>query len=63
MRPGARNRNTRERYGVMKKLFWYVIDSPFSRFTEAVRSLKVAVDLNGAIKENKVIGHHLVTSE
>lgn len=38
------------------KLFWYVVDSPFSRFTEAVRSLKVAVDLNGAVKENKVIG-------
>lgn len=37
-------------------LFWYVVDSPFSRFTEAVRSLKVAVDLNGVIKDNKVIG-------
>jgi succinoglycan biosynthesis transport protein ExoP len=39
-----------------EKLFWYVVDSPFSRFTEAVRSLKVAVDLSGAVKENKVIG-------
>jgi succinoglycan biosynthesis transport protein ExoP len=38
------------------KLHWYVVDSPFSRFTEAVRSLKVAVDLNGTLKENKVIG-------
>jgi succinoglycan biosynthesis transport protein ExoP len=38
------------------KLLWYVVDSPFSRFTEAVRSLKVAVDLNGTLKENKVIG-------
>jgi polysaccharide biosynthesis transport protein len=38
------------------KLFWYVVDSPFSRFTEAIRSLKVAVDLNGAVKENKIIG-------
>lgn len=37
-------------------LLWHVIDSPFSRFTEAVRSLKVAVDLNGVVKENKVIG-------
>jgi len=39
-----------------EKLFWYVVDSPFSRFTEAVRSLKVAVDLNGVVKENKIIG-------
>lgn len=39
-----------------EKLFWYVVDSPFSRFTEAVRSLKVAVDLNATVKENKVIG-------
>ena len=37
-------------------LLWYVVDSPFSRFTEAVRSIKVAVDLNGAVKENKIIG-------
>lgn len=39
-----------------EKLFWYVIDSPFSRFTEAVRSMKLAADLNGAVKDNKVIG-------
>jgi succinoglycan biosynthesis transport protein ExoP len=39
-----------------EKLFWYVVESPFSRFTEAIRSLKVAVDLNGVVKENKIIG-------
>jgi polysaccharide biosynthesis transport protein len=39
-----------------EKLLWYVVDSPFSRFTEAVRSLKVAADLNGTLKENRVIG-------
>ena len=38
-----------------EKLFWHVVDSPFSRFAEAVRSLKVAVDLSGA-KECKIIG-------
>jgi len=37
------------------KLFWCVVDSPFSRFTEAVRSIKVATDVNGMLKENKVI--------
>ena len=35
---------------------WYVVDLPFSRFTEAVRSIKVAADLNGTLKGNKVIG-------
>jgi succinoglycan biosynthesis transport protein ExoP len=39
-----------------EKLLWHVVDSPFSRFTEAVRSLKVAVDLNGIVKESKIIG-------
>jgi succinoglycan biosynthesis transport protein ExoP len=37
-------------------LFQYVIDSPFSRFTEALRSIKVAIDLNNVGKANKVIG-------
>ncbi len=37
-------------------MLWYVVDSPFSRFTEAIRSIKVAVDLNSAVKESKIIG-------
>ncbi|MBI1203479.1 MAG: polysaccharide biosynthesis tyrosine autokinase [Rhodopseudomonas sp.] len=39
-----------------EKLFWHVVDAPFSRFTEAVRSLKVAIDLNGVVKESRIIG-------
>jgi succinoglycan biosynthesis transport protein ExoP len=39
-----------------ENLLWHVVESPFSRFTEAVRSIKVAVDLNGVVKENKVVG-------
>lgn len=38
------------------RMLSYVIESPFSRFTEAIRSLKVAVDLNGVLKDNKVVG-------
>jgi succinoglycan biosynthesis transport protein ExoP len=38
------------------KLFWHVVDQPFSRFTEAIRSLKVAADLNGVAKVNKILG-------
>lgn len=38
------------------RMLSYVVDSPFSRFTESIRSLKVAVDLNGVLKENKIIG-------
>lgn len=37
-------------------LLQYVVDSPFSRFTEGLRSLKVVMDLNGVLKSNKVIG-------
>lgn len=35
---------------------WAVTDSPFSVFTEAIRSIKLAVDLNGLVKTNRVIG-------
>jgi succinoglycan biosynthesis transport protein ExoP len=34
----------------------YVIDSPLSRFAEAVSALKVAADLNGIVQKNKTIG-------
>jgi succinoglycan biosynthesis transport protein ExoP len=34
----------------------HVVDQPFSRFAEAIRSLKVAADVNGVIKSNAVIG-------
>ncbi|MDQ2082042.1 polysaccharide biosynthesis tyrosine autokinase [Xanthobacteraceae bacterium Astr-EGSB] len=37
-------------------LMAHVVAEPFSRFAEAVRSLKVAADVNGAIKANAVIG-------
>jgi polysaccharide biosynthesis transport protein len=35
---------------------WTVVDAPFSRFTEAIRAIKLAVDLNGMVKANRVIG-------
>ncbi|MCA1550704.1 polysaccharide biosynthesis tyrosine autokinase [Bradyrhizobium sp. BRP19] len=36
-------------------LLRYVVDNPLSRFAEAVRSLKVAVDLNAIVRENRVL--------
>lgn len=37
-------------------LFWHVIDGPFTRFAESVRSIKVAADVAGAGKTSKSIG-------
>jgi succinoglycan biosynthesis transport protein ExoP len=37
-------------------LLRYVIDAPFSRYAEAIRSVKIAADLSGALKSHKVIG-------
>lgn len=37
------------------ELLRYVVDHPLSRFAEAVRSLKVAVDLNSIVRENRVL--------
>src|SRR5262249_21274279 len=34
----------------------YAIESPFSRFTESIRHIKLAVDLAGVVKTNKIIG-------
>ncbi|MCK1317393.1 MULTISPECIES: polysaccharide biosynthesis tyrosine autokinase [unclassified Bradyrhizobium] len=36
-------------------LLRYVVQNPLSRFAEAVRSLKVAVDLNSIVRENRVL--------
>ncbi|MET3339148.1 MULTISPECIES: polysaccharide biosynthesis tyrosine autokinase [Bradyrhizobium] len=36
-------------------LLRYVIENPLSRFSEAIRSLKVAVDLNSIVRENRVL--------
>src|SRR5262245_52458298 len=38
-------------------IYWAVLNSPFSRFAEAMRSIKLAVDLNsGFVNSRKVIG-------
>jgi succinoglycan biosynthesis transport protein ExoP len=37
-------------------VLWHVIDSPFSRFTESIRAIKISGDLFGVSKSNKVIG-------
>src|SRR6516162_1371600 len=38
-------------------IYWAVLNSPFSRFAEAMRSIKLAVDLNsGFVNSKKVIG-------
>ncbi|QPF87110.1 polysaccharide biosynthesis tyrosine autokinase [Bradyrhizobium genosp. L] len=36
-------------------LLRYVVNNPLSRFSEAIRSLKVAVDLNSIVRENRVL--------
>jgi polysaccharide biosynthesis transport protein len=37
-------------------LLWTVVDSPFSRFAEAIRGIKVAADLSKVVRANNVIG-------
>ncbi|PJG55624.1 exopolysaccharide biosynthesis protein [Bradyrhizobium forestalis] len=36
-------------------LLRYIVNNPLSRFSEAVRSVKVAVDLNSIVRENRVL--------
>ena len=35
---------------------WTTIDAPFSRYTEAIRAIKLANDLNVTVKNNRVVG-------
>ena len=44
------------RIGRSDNLMHYVVDQPFSQFTELLRSLKVMADLNSVVEANKVIG-------
>ncbi|TPQ30226.1 exopolysaccharide biosynthesis protein [Bradyrhizobium guangdongense] len=36
-------------------LAWSIVDSPFSRFAESIRSIKVAIDLQRVVKPTKII--------
>jgi polysaccharide biosynthesis transport protein len=38
-----------------QSVLWHVVDSPFSRFTESIRAIKISGDLFGVSKSNKVI--------
>jgi capsular exopolysaccharide synthesis family protein len=38
-----------------ENVLWTTVDSPFSRYTESLRVLKVAVDLREIVRSNKVI--------
>ena len=39
-----------------KDFLRHVIEAPFSRYADAIRSIKVAVDLSGTLRAHKVIG-------
>jgi succinoglycan biosynthesis transport protein ExoP len=36
--------------------FWIVLDTPFSRYAEEVRAIKLAIDVNRGAESNKVVG-------
>lgn len=50
--PSKAERTLVHKHDLMK----FVVDSPFSQFSEGLRSLKLAMDLNGMLKPNRVIG-------
>jgi succinoglycan biosynthesis transport protein ExoP len=39
-----------------RSVLWTVVHSPFSHFTESIRAIKLAADLNGVVKSNKAVG-------
>jgi succinoglycan biosynthesis transport protein ExoP len=53
---GKSKRAPRRSIATDKSLQWTMVESPFSRFSEAIRGIKVAADVNNATKANKVIG-------
>jgi succinoglycan biosynthesis transport protein ExoP len=62
-KPAAQKANPSEAVGADRRLVFgqerylrHVVDEPLSSFAEAFRSIKVAADISGAIKVNKVVG-------
>lgn len=53
--PSLTSKLGRKKSNPESDLLRYVVDNPLSRFSEAVRSLKVAVDLNSIVRENRVL--------
>ena len=45
-----------KRLSVSPSMWRYVIEQPFSQFTEALRAVKVAADLRNVVEPNKIIG-------
>lgn len=41
---------------VPRDMLRQVMDAPFSRYAEAIRSIKIAADVNGALKAHRIIG-------
>ena len=38
------------------RMFWRSVDAPFTRFTETIRGIKVAIDLSNGVRSSEVIG-------
>jgi len=51
-----RNKSAKELSPDVQGLFRQVINDPLSSFAEGFRAIKVAADISGSIKQNKVIG-------
>jgi succinoglycan biosynthesis transport protein ExoP len=57
--PAGRKSSASSRQRIIQRhpnALWTVVDAPLSRFTEAIRSIKLANDLSGVMKSNRVIG-------
>ncbi|KYG21673.1 exopolysaccharide biosynthesis protein [Bradyrhizobium sp. AT1] len=53
--PALDRKSPRKKGNPQPDLLRYVVENPLSRFSEAIRSLKVAVDLNSIVRENRVL--------
>jgi polysaccharide biosynthesis transport protein len=60
--PECDSREERESYGNLtlargnRDFLRHVVEAPFSQYAEAIKLLKIAADLSGALKSHKVIG-------
>jgi succinoglycan biosynthesis transport protein ExoP len=56
VRPSATSQTTAGAVTPVNSVMRHVVEHPFSRFAEALRSIKVAADINGMVRRNNVIG-------
>ena len=63
LKTGKSKRAPRRSIASDRSLHWTMVKSPFSRFSEAIRGIKVAADINNATQSQQGHRHHFIAPQ